>query len=213
MKRIISLLLITVSLLLLSSCGDSDDMSYDEAEVKTAASDLLREAAVYNDIFWGKGLPYLEDNNYRNGNYYAADIIYLDEIGITKIEDIYAKAAKIYSKEYLEDILSSVFGIRGGDYFNNGLVRYYQETEYIMVNSKYQPIIVDEVEYLYNTIEVIGAEGDRVAAKISIKVTRVEGENVKTQVRDRNFYLVKEDGKWLLDSPTYANYRPEDLQK
>lgn len=211
MKKIISVILIAVSLLLLSSCGSG--MSYDEAEVKAAAKELISKAEKYNDIFWGDGLPYLEDNNYRNGNYYAADVITLDDLGITKIEDIYLNAAKIYSEDYLEDILVGVFGIKGGEFNNNGLVRYYQETDYIMVNSTYRPLLVDEVEYLYNTLEVVDSDSDTVFVKISIKVTRVEGDEVLTQTREKEIELVKENGRWLLDSPTYANYRPTEISK
>ena len=211
MKKIISVILIAVSLLLLSSCDSG--MSYDEAEVKAAAKDLISKAEKYNDIFWGDGIPYLEDNNYRNGNYYAADIITLDELGFTRIDDIYLKAANIYSADYLEDILAGVFGIRGNEFYNSGLVRYYQETEYIMVNSTYKPLLVDEVEYLYDTIEVLGSDSDTVFIKIMIKVTRVEGDEVLTQTREKEIDLVKEDGKWLIDSPTYANYRPMELSK
>lgn len=211
MKKIISVILIAISLLLLSSCGSG--MSYDEAEVKAAAKELISKAEKYNDIFWGDGLPYLEDNNYRNGNYYAADVITLDDLGITKIEDIYLNAAKIYSEDYLEDILVGVFGINGGEFNNNGLVRYYQETDYIMVNSTYRPLLVDEVEYLYNTLEVVDSDGDTVFVKISIKVTRVEGDEVLTQTREKEIELVKENGRWLLDSPTYANYRPTEISK
>lgn len=211
MKKIISVILIAVSLLLLPSC--SSNISYDEAEVIAAAKDLIKKAEKYNDIFWGDGIPYLEDNNYRNGNYYAADIISLDDMGISRIDDLYLNAAKIYSEDYLEDILISVFGISGGEYYNNGLVRYYQETEYIMVNSAYSPLLVDEVEYLYDTIEVLGSDSDTVFIKIMIKVTRVEGDEVLTQTREKEIDLVKEDGKWLIDSPTYANYRPMELSK
>ena len=211
MKKIISVILIAVSLLLLPSC--SSNISYDEAEVIAAAKDLIKKAEKYNDIFWGDGIPYLEDNNYRNGNYYAADIISLDDMGISRIDDLYLNAAKIYSEDYLEDILISVFGISGGEYYNNGLVRYYQETEYIMVNSAYSPLLVDEVEYLYNTLEVVGSDSDTVFIKIMIKVTRVEGEEVLTQTREKEIDLVKENGIWLLDSPTYANYRPTELSK
>lgn len=206
MKKIISVFLIALTLLLLPSCDK--DIDYDEAEVKAAAVSLIKESEIYNDIFWGDGIRYLEDNNYRNGNYYAADIAALDELGFKKIEDIYSGAAKVFSSEYLEDILVGVFGIKNGEFFNNGLVRYYQETEYIMVYANYKPLLVDEVKYLYDTVEVLGADGDVVSVKITVKVTR--GED--TQTRDKTIDLVKEGDRWLLDSPTYTSFRPTELQ-
>ena len=199
MKRIISLLLVAVSLLLLPSCNK--DKSYDEAEVKEAAKALIRDAAVYNDIFWGKGIPYIEDSNFSNGIYYAADETYLEKMGFSKLDDIYVKAAGIYSEDYLDSIYIGMS--------TSGNVRYYQETEYIMVNSKYEPFLKDEVKYLYDTIEMLGYDGDVLELEITVKVTR-DGD---TQTRERKIDLVKEDGRWQIDSATYTTYRPESTQK
>lgn len=199
MKRIISLLLVAVSLLLLPSCNK--DKSYDEAEVKEAAKALIRDAAVYNDIFWGKGIPYIEDSNFSNGIYYAADETYLENMGFSKLDDIYVKAASIYSEDYLDSIYIGMS--------TSGNVRYYQETEYIMVNSKYEPFLKDEVKYLYDTIEILGYDGDVLELEITVKVTR-DGD---TQTRERKIDLVKEDGRWQIDSATYTTYRPESTQK
>ncbi len=198
MKKLISVFLLAVSLLLLSSC--TADYEYDEAEVKTAAKDLIQRAEVYNDIFWGKGIPYSE-SNYSNGIYFAADDIYLKEMGFLKIEDIYLKAASVFSADYLDSIYTGMN--------TSASVRYYEEPSYIMVNSKYEPLLVDKVEYLYDTIEVLGYDGEILDIKIMIKVTR--GED--TQTREKTIDLVKENGRWLLDSPTYANYRPTGAQK
>ena len=198
MKKIISLVLVAVSLLLLPSC--SSDCSYDEAEVKAAAEDLIRDAAVYNDIFWGGGIPY-DKGGYSNGIYYAADVTYLHKMGFLKLEDIYKKAANIYSADYLDSIY---LGMN-----TNGKVRYYEESKYIMVNSNYEPFLVDEIRYLYDTLEVLGSDGDTVSVKISVKVTRGEA----TQTRDKEIDLVKEGERWLIDSPTYTTFRPEGLKK
>lgn len=199
MKKIISIILIAVSLLLLPSC--IADCSYDEAEVKAAATDLIKRAEVYNDIFWGKGIPYIEDNSYSNGIYYAADPDYIHNMGFKNLDDIYLKASTVYSADYLESIY---IGMN-----TNGNVRYYQGVEYIMVNSKHTPLLVDEVKYLYDTLEILGYDGEVMCIKITVKVTR--GED--TQTRDREIDLVKEGGRWLLDSPTYTSYRPTSVQK
>lgn len=199
MKKLISLLLVAVSLLLLPSCNK--DKSYDEAEVKAAAKTLIREAAVYNDIFWGKGIPYIEDINFSNGIYYAADPTYLYEMGFSKLDDIYIRAANIYSEDYLNSIYIGMS--------TSGSVRYYQETEYIMVNSKYEPFLKDEVKYLYDTIEILGYDGDVLELEITVNVTR----DGATQTRERKIDLVKEDGGWRIDSATYTTYRPESTQK
>lgn len=199
MKKLISLILVVVSLLLLPSCNK--DKSYDEAEVKSAAKNLIRDAATYNDIFWGEGFPYIEDINYSNGIYYAADEVYLKKIGFSKLDDIYIKASNIFSEAYLESIYSGMN--------TSGNVRYYQEKERIMVNSEYEPLLTDKVSYLYDTIEILGYDGDVLELKITVKVTR--GED--TQTREKKIDLVKEGGKWLIDSPTYISYRPDGTEK
>ena len=193
MKKIISVILILVSLLLLASC--SKKANYDEAEVKEAAVDLIKRAEVYNDIFWGNGIPY-EEGGYSKGIYYAADVTYLHKMGFLKLDDIYIKAANVYSADYLQSIYVGMN--------TSGNVRYYEETEYIMVNSKAEPLLKDEVKYLYDTIEVVDSDGDTVTIKITVKVTR----GGDTQTRDKEIDLVKEGGRWLIDSPTYTTYRP-----
>ena len=203
MKKTISLILVAVSLLLLPSC--SADISYDEAEVKDAAKDLIKSAEVYNDIFWGKGIPY-DEGGYSNGiYYYAADESYLHKMGFLKLQDIYIKAANVYSEDYLESIYVGMN--------TSGNARYFEEAGYIMVNSKYEPFLTDEVQYLYDTLEVLGSDGDTVSVKLTVKVTRVEENQTYNQTREKEIDLVKEGGRWLLDSPTYTTYRPAGAEK
>ena len=86
MKKIISLVLAVVFLLLLASCGAEKNRSYDEAEVKTAAEELIRKTERLNEIFWGKGIPYVEEYGYTG--YYPADPIYLVEHGFLTVDDL-----------------------------------------------------------------------------------------------------------------------------
>lgn len=204
MKKIISLILIIASLLLLVSCGQKN-RKYNEEEVKAAAIPLIRKSAELNDIFWGKGIPYFEDPSFRVGNFYPADPSFVRELGIEKTEDLIKLASKVFSQDYVEFIKNSVLSSKVGNNGMDGYARYYDEPDImLMVDTKYEPILVDEVEYLYDSIEVIGSEGETVKIKITINVTRGEA----SQTRELTVSLVEEEEGWRLNSNTYANFRP-----
>ena len=199
-KRIISLLLSTIVFVsVLTSCGGEETIKYDEAEVIEAASDLIYKSQEFNDIFWGKGLNYIEGSEYDNGIYSPAEPL----TKYTSLAEITAAAQKVFSSGYMTTVKLSVLSAQFGDTGVDGYSRYYQEdaNEPIMVRTDYSPVLVDENAFLYETLTVVGAEGQTVILTISLKVTRGE----TSQVIDRRIRLVYEDG-WKLDSHTFANF-------
>ena len=201
-KKILSLLLAVLLLLSLLSCGDKN-RSYDEAEVKAAAEELIKKSERLNKIFWGEGIPYVEEYGYTG--YYPADPIYLMENGFLTVDDLKEDAEKVFSTDYCISIRTSVFSSSAGDYGMVGYVRYYQGTDTIMVYKKYKPLLTDTVEYDYSNISVIGSKGEIVTVNIPIKVTRGN----LSQERVIKIDLVEEKDGWRIDSPTYASYRAE----
>lgn len=203
MKRIFSLLLAVVILLSLLSCGGDKNRSYDEAEVKSAAEDLIKKSERLNEIFWGEGIPYVEEYGYTG--YYPADPIYLMKHGFFTVEDLKNDAEKVFSTDYCISIQTSVFSSSAGDFGMTGYTRYYQGTDTIMVYKKYKPLLTDIVEYDYSNISVLGSKGEIVIINIPIKVTRGD----LSQDRVIKINLIEENDGWRLDSPTYASYREE----
>jgi len=199
-KRIISLiLLLALSLLTsLTSCGE-DIIEYDEAEVLSQAQALIRASREFNEIFWGEGIPYVEGSNYDDGKYspFTPDYKY------TSIKDIISAAEKVFSSGYMTNVKLTVFSAQFGDTGVNGYARYYQESELepIMVSTDYKPVLVDKNEYLYDTVEIDGADERAVYVKITVKVTR--GDTFQEIVR--RIALVNENG-WRIDSHTFSNY-------
>ena len=63
----------------------------------------------------------------------------------------------------------------------------------------------DEVNYLIDTLKVIGAYGERVKVSISLEIT--DSETKEKQTREKEFYLIEEPDGWKLDSYTYARYQ------
>ena len=202
MKKVISFILIISSLLLIS-CGAPKNRSYDEAEVISKSKILIMQSALLNEIFWGEGIPYDPDDNYKNGQYYPADLGFLIGFGADTIDEIMEMTRAVFSKSYSESIYGSVLSAKTGDFGMAGYTRYYQGEDFIMVYSKYKPLLVDEVEYLFDGLSVTGSKGEIVTVKIPIKVTR--GED--SQTREIEIDLVEEEGGWRIDSPTYASYR------
>lgn len=183
---------------------------YDKAEVEAAASELLEDSKLLNYIYWGEGIPYVDDKSLSSGSYYPADQNYLDSIGIKTIEDLKTLTEKTYSKGMCEWIYSSVLSSVHSDTSVAGLSRYEQvfggknndEPEYIRVYTEANYWLVDEVEY-HSSVEALRSEGDIVYVLVLATVTNPEGKVMNTNLE---IGLIEEEDGWRLDSPTYARY-------
>lgn len=207
MKKLITLLVILTLVLSLCACGE---IKYDEARVKADAERLIRESEILNEIYWGEGIGYIEDIEFSSGYYYIADDLSLKKYGINTIEDLKALTRKTLSEGYSQSVFEgSLVGVsdEGGV---RVFARYYQKysendlktPEYILVYSKYEPFLKDEVEYLYDTLKVLNSDRERVYVEIDALVTREE----KTQTRTLKIGLVEENGEYKIDTPTYLTY-------
>ena len=211
MRRIITLILLLCISFTLVGCSN---IKYDENEVKTEAAKLISKSSVLDQLFWGKGIEYIPDLNYANGSYYMANPLSLLTYGVETVSDIEALASEVFSTRYAKSSLQSVFGSKDNENFVYVLVRYYQKysdaekkyPECIMVNSKYEPILTDEIEYLYDTIKVLNSDKERIYITIDVNVKRGD----KTQNKTIDVALVIEDGKYKIDTPTYTAYTAEE---
>ena len=207
MKKIASLVLLTAILLLLVSCGAEKNRSYDEAEVKAAAENLIMKSERLNKIFWGEGIPYVEDDPLLppQGQYCPADPLYTYKNGMLTVDDLIKEAESVFSSSYTVSIRTSILSSSVGNNGMTGYTRYYQDTDNmtIMVYKKFKPLLTDSVEYFYSGIKVIGSEGEKVIVEIPIKVTRGDLSQERTIKVD----LIEEKDGWRIDSPTYAAYR------
>lgn len=211
MKKIISAFLLLSLVFTLFSCGK---ITYNEEDVKSAARELISKSATLDEIFWGAGISYIEDLNYSSGSYYMASALSLMEYGIDTIYDIETLAFETFSIKYATSSLNSVLGSIKDSESVYVLARYYQKysdaaetiPECIMVNSKYVPLLTDKVEYLFDTIEVMGSDSKYIYISIEVDVSRGE----KTERKTLSISLVVEDGKYKIDTPTYTTYTATD---
>lgn len=184
---------------------------YDEAEVLAAANALIPSSLPLNDIFWGKGIPYIDDSNLAEGNYYPADIAYLSSLGALTIEDIKTKAREVYSDDICNWIFDTVFSSVTADGVTPTLARYAQkwggenldEPESILVLKGVDFLLEDTVEYDLVNVEVKGSEGERVKLLYLVKVTNPDGEFMFV---NKEIAIVEQEDGWRLDTPTYARY-------
>ena len=208
-KKIISLLIITITLFSLTSLV-SCDRKYDEAEVISAASRLLRQAEVLNEVYYGDGIQYIS-TGYRDGNYYEADPLHLATLGFTTVKELKDMTLNTFTQGYSKQIFSTKLSmIEDADGIQE-MTRYYQkyddismlEPVCIMVYTMAAVSLVSDIRYDYSTIRVSGVKRQTVYVSVTASVTSNDG---KTQTVDIKLDLIEEDNGWRIDNPCYANY-------
>lgn len=216
-KRIIRIVALLVALVLcfcsLISCGDEETVKnreYDKAEVEAAAKVLIENSKLLNYIYWGKGIPYVDNKNLSSGSYYPADESYLASIGVKNLDDLKKMTEKTYSDEMCKWIYSTVLSSVHSDTAVAGLARYEQvytgknndEPAYIRVYTEADYWLIDEVEY-NPSVEALRSEGEIVCVLVLATVTNPEGKVMNQNLTVR---LIEEEDGWRLDAPTYARY-------
>lgn len=206
-------LVVIFSVFCVNSCKKEEvkDREYNEAEVIEAAKNLIKKSEKINDIFYGSGIACdFSDTNNANGNYYPAEILSCEKFGVNNVEDIKRLTKECFTKSQSEYMIKNTLGSitdSNGDviYF----ARYYQEYDSlnrneekcIMVYSKYEPFLIDTVEYLYDTLKVFDVEGEIITVEIEVKVTSKSGNVQQKKIKVN---LLEEENGFRLDSPTYA---------
>lgn len=211
MKRIIALILALVSVFSLFSC--EKDREYDEAVVSAAAKTLIEKSKNLNRIYWGSGIEYIEDLNYKNGYYYRASTYDTHTLGFDTISELKEITRKVFSNDYSNNIFSTTLTSISDETGIQTYARYVQKyedveqtiPEYILVNSNARVLLDSKVEYLYDTLKVIGSKGQTVYVTLNAEVSK----NSKTQIREIKIGLIEESEGWRIDSPTYVNYFDE----
>ena len=150
------LILLVLSLLLpclLAGCAEKD-RTYDEAEVLAAAKELIEGSILLNEIYYGRGIPYLDDASEANGYYYPADPFFEDESGIGSIADLRERTDAVYTRALADLIYRTKLSSVSDEDGVRALARYYQKYEdaeqtqpvCIMVNVRAEVFLVDEVD-------------------------------------------------------------------
>ena len=110
MKKILALSL-TVILLFSMLTVFSGCASAPTENLLAEAKALIERSAVFNEIYYGEGIPYQVLEGPAIGNYYYADPNFLEEHGFSTIEELKEKTAEVFTIGYCEELY--VLGFSG----------------------------------------------------------------------------------------------------
>jgi len=188
MKKIIFLLLTFTAVFYLFSCGGGGP---EDSEIRTTVESLVADAAPLNEIYFGKGLPSdILRPGVGNYMYISSDAEY------GSIEQIKEATREIFSAEYSEILFENAFSGTNEEGIGINYALYAEKNGELMINSKAERMITGTRIYHFDTIKVIKKSSETVFVEIDTEDDSGAAAKVKLK-------LVSEDGKWLLDSPTY----------
>lgn len=206
-NKIFALVLcMTLILLLFTSCKNKKvkDREYNEAEVCAAAQLLIEKSKILNEIYYGAGIPYIEDES-DEGVYRVADPEYIEQLyqnyGIKDVETLKEKTREVFSEAGSNSIISSMLtNIAGTSYARyyvakkSGELMVYTEAENYFKNTA-------AVEYIYDGMYVSDVEGEYLTVTLKVKTTGTDGS---TNTKDFPVKLIEEASGYRLSGATYA---------
>ena len=201
------ILALTLVCVTLTSCKKGE-IEYDEGEVLTEAEKLLKSAEVVNSIFYGNGIAYVHGLN-PNGVYCEADYNHLYSLGLRSLTDMKKLCLDTYSLSMSQMIFSATVDVSGDGSGNFLIARYYAPTEEpdrLMVNTSYKQVFDDEMTFNYDTLKVVGTEGNKIKLTVNASVYSTDENKTDAQSVEIKVLLVKEDGEYRIDNFVFANY-------
>jgi hypothetical protein len=187
MRKTLTVILIAVSAIFLFSCasGISDE------EVRVILKELVPRSQQLNDIFWGNGIkPEDEDAvpliTVTAAQYYTVS----EESPYKSVGDIKAAAEKVFSGDYLISVYTVMF--EGSSDIEPRFAD--NEKGLLTIDICYNSYDF-KTEIFPETAIVKETGADLIRAEVDCKIN---GEPDKM-----NISLRRQDGVWLIDSPTY----------
>ena len=75
-----------------------------------------------------------------------------------------------------------------------------------MVNTSYKQIFDDKMTFDYDTLKIVGTEGDKIKLTVKASVKSTNEDKTDAQSVEIKVLLVKEDGEYRIDNFVFANY-------
>lgn len=186
----------------LTSCGDRD---YDEEEVIAASRELLLKSIEVNKVFYGEGLILDEDTNFSNGSYYPAYELQFENLSFNDIEGLKKLTESVYTKDLSELIFSTKLSSVEDENYVISLARYYQRDDdfirCIMIYKDAEVLYTNEVDYIYDSIKVIGADGEYIKITVDTVLTDKEGSSETVNIELK---LLEEENGFRLDTLSFT---------
>ena len=212
MKKTLSLLLAALLLcgviLSFGACAKLDTTGLAEA-----APDLIARSVLFNEIYFGDGIPYNKNDAPAIGAFYYANPAYLAENGFSTVEQLKTLTKQVFSAEYSATIFQNAlegYAVEGttdysyARYSSNQALKLRDEKETILVNEDYDFFTIGKTTYDYASLTL--GEVTKDSAVMSINVSTVyaatEKQDEFTTTDTLEITFVYENG-WRIDSPTY----------
>lgn len=207
MRRVIALALTAVFLLLvvmLSSCS----VDYTEAELKSAATELIEKSYEVNEIYFGKGLPVSSENSEAVKDFTAGldvdvkAVNYLpvaDSCPYETIDQLKKLAGKVYSADYCNYLWKMAFeGMSTDDDQSVSYARYMTDYSGILTVRSDLAENGAELSRTYDTENITVEKMKKDEASVTLN-SFVDGK----EDMEITFVLKREADGWRLDQPTY----------
>lgn len=192
-----------LQVLLLTACGGS---GLSEEEIREIYRDLVEESYVLNDVYYGDGLPFVEDEKavatllgLAAGTELSVNYMPVSKEAPFQTEDeIRAKTAEVFSPDMCALLYEIGFtGVSTEDESRVAFARYVQQDGFLTVRIDLAEDAINVARtYDFDAMTVISDKGGRIRAEFPSFLDGEKSVNVKITV-------VKTEDGWRLDSPTY----------
>ena len=192
LTRKAAVLLLTAALLMLASCSRPPELS----EICDDVVILIEASYEINEIYFGNGLP-LDNSQTGLPGYSRVS----QDAGYRSIDEIKNATARVYCEDYRKGLYEVAFaGVASFTPAVHGVVkaRYIEHGGYLWQDSNAEALITKKRIYDYSSMKIVNPSNAR-HVNISIN-SHLEGSD-ETLIVTLSF--VYEDGRWLLNSPTY----------
>ncbi len=191
-----ALFVLGLILSLFASC--SLPLKISDEEALAVLTDLVPKSYDINVIFFGGGLPAVEEA-YEEEHTSTAYFKVREDCGYSSVDEIKTAAGKVYSSRYLDGVYVAAFqGVASES--ADGMVDMSLSARYKEIGGALMVNVAADARNIRGKLTVVSAEVTKKTSKYVIVSTTVT-EDGKESVM--NIYLTVENGVWLLDSPTY----------
>lgn len=212
MKKTVSVCLLAL-LLVSAALSCASCAKIDTTGLLEAAPELIERSAALNEVYYGEGIPYNENDIAATGYYFQADKDYLEEAGFSTIAELRALTETVFSAAYCEILFQSAFdgfaaegsGYVYARYSSSQAENLRDENETILVYSQHTGTAIGKSTYDFSTLAL--GEVGKDYATVTLSVTTVYAP---TETSPDGFTLTDEmeirfvyESGWRIDSPTY----------
>lgn len=190
MKRFL-ILLTLISMLCLPSCVEK----LTQEEALAVAGELVSASLELNEIYYGEGLPYTDEDD--------AAVMYApvtDEAKYVTEAELREATLKVFTEAYATSVFSMYLTGYSDDEGGVIYARYIDNGERLTVNLQAEPLVENTRTYDLDSGKIIKLRRKMIVVEYDTFVDGVSDGKVEVTLR----LVDSESGKvWRLDSPTY----------